>query len=167
MICQKCQKQHATVHLTEIVNNEKREAHLCEECAHSSGVGVKFSFSVQDILGNLIEGKAPKSGKAYRNLSCPNCGLNYGDFKAKARLGCAHDYDVFGKGLGQLLEKIHGSTQHVGKVPKTAEVQVQKENELVKLQRELDTLIKSEDFEKAAEVRDRIKSLETELNAGG
>ena len=61
MICEKCQKQHATVHLTEIVNQEKKEAHLCEECARSSGVGIKFSFSISDILGGLMEGKESTS----------------------------------------------------------------------------------------------------------
>ena len=163
MICEKCQKHHATVHLTEIVNNEKKEAHLCEECARSSGVGIKFSFSISDILGGLMEQKGAKEPKS--QAKCPECGIGYTEFKSKARMGCANDYDFFQNGVVPLLEKIHGSTRHVGKTPGTVESQVKKENELVRLKRELDTLIKSEKFEEAAKVRDRIKVLETELDA--
>ncbi|MHC4608104.1 MAG: UvrB/UvrC motif-containing protein [Planctomycetota bacterium] len=167
MRCQKCKKRHATVHLTEIHEGEKREAHLCEECARGSGVGLTFSFSVSDILGNLMEGKGKKGTKGGKNLRCTECGMTYSEFKKKARMGCANDYDVFSDGIAPLLEKIHGATQHIGKTPTTADTQVRKENELVRLKRDLAGLIKSEKFEKAAEVRDRIRILETELDSTG
>lgn len=163
MVCEKCQKHHATVHLTEIVNDEKKEAHLCEECARNSGVGVKISFSISDILGNLMEGKGPKETKS-GGPRCPQCGITFAEFRSKARMGCGKDYEIFESGIHPLLEKIHGSTQHVGKVPSTEDTQVRKENELVRLKRDLHTLIKSEKFEKAAEVRDRIRVLESELD---
>jgi protein arginine kinase activator len=155
------------VHLTAIENGVKREAHLCDECARAAGVGIKVSFSISDILGNLMEAKVPKALKELQQLRCPECGLTYGEFKSKARLGCANDYEVFNTGLIPLLEKIHGATQHVGKAPHTADAFIQKENELNRLKRELDLLVKSENFEKAAEIRDRIKNLEVELNRGG
>lgn len=161
MTCEKCKKNHATVHVTEVVNGAKREAHLCEQCARSAGVGIKFSFSISDILGNLVE--PPKAGKAAGKaavLKCPECGLTYAEFKAKARLGCANDYEVFKAGLVPLLEKIHGATQHCGKVPKTADALAKRESELIRLKRELDAMVKAENFEKAAELRDQLKSLE-------
>ena len=167
MICGKCQKNHATVHVTEVIHGVKKEAHLCEECARAAGVGVQFNFSITELLGG-----APESGKASRaapeplQLRCPECGLTYTDFKAKARLGCANDYEVFRQGLIPLLEKIHSATQHVGKVPHTADTKVRKENELARLKRELDGLVKSEDYEKAAQARDRIRILEAELDRG-
>ncbi len=165
MICEKCNKNHATVHVTEVVNGVKKEAHLCEECARTAGVGIKFTFSISDILGNLVEPKGGgKQTEKMTQLKCPECGMTYSEFKAKARLGCANDYEVFRAGLLPLLEKVHQSTQHVGKTPHTADSQIKKENELVRLKRDLDGLVKSENFEKAAEVRDRIRTLELELN---
>ncbi|MBI2931286.1 MAG: UvrB/UvrC motif-containing protein [Planctomycetes bacterium] len=164
MICEKCNKNHATVHVTEVINGVKKEAHLCEECARSTGVGIKFTFSISDILGNLMESKPGKQSERMAQLKCSECGMTYTEFKQKARLGCANDYEVFRAGLVPLLEKIHQATQHVGKTPHTADTQIKKENELVRLKRELDGLVKSESFEKAAEVRDRIRTLETELN---
>jgi len=161
MNCEKCYKVHATIHLTEIENGVKKEAHLCDECARQTGVHLKFNFSVSDLLGGLME---PAKASKASHLRCPECGITYSEFKAKARLGCANDYEVFRGELLRLLEKIHGSTTHIGKTPRTADGQVRKESELMRLKRDLDSVVKSEDFEKAAEIRDRIRCLELELN---
>lgn len=161
MNCEKCHKNHATYHLTAIENGVKKEAHLCEECARNAGVGLKVNFSIGDILGSLMEPKA--SGKAGQ-LRCPECGITYAEFKTKARLGCAKDYEVFRGELMRLLEKIHGSTSHTGKAPQTVDAQVKKENELLRLKRDLEGVVKSEDYEKAAMIRDRIRILEGELS---
>jgi protein arginine kinase activator len=162
MNCEKCHKNHATIHLTAIEGGMKKEAHLCDECARQTGVHLKFNFSISDLLGGLMEppAKAPKVNQ----IRCPECGITYSEFKTKARLGCANDYEVFRSELLRLLEKIHGSTQHAGKTPHTVDAQVRKENELIRLKRDLESVVKSEDFEKAAEIRDRIKTIELELN---
>ena len=163
MNCEKCHKNHATIHLTAIEGGVKKEAHLCDECARQTGVALKYNFSISDLLGNLMEAP-PKASPKGSQIRCPECGITYSEFKTKARLGCANDYEVFRTELLRLLEKIHGSTQHAGKMPHTVDAQVRKENELIRLKRDLDAVVKTEDFEKAAEIRDRIRSLEIELN---
>ena len=163
MNCERCKKQHATYHLTAIENGSKKEAHLCEECARQAGVGINFNFSM-----NLVGGTPPparKSKAKSKKETCPDCGITYSDFKSKARMGCARDYEVFEKDVIRLLEKVHGSSTHTGKAPRTADAHVRKENELLRLKRDLETVVKTEDFEKAAEIRDRIKSLEVELGS--
>ena len=162
MNCEKCHKNHATIHLTAIENGVKKEAHLCDECARQTGVHLKFNFSISDLLGGLME--PPTKAAKVNQVRCPECGITYSEFKTKARLGCANDYEVFRSELLRLLEKIHGSTQHAGKTPHTVDAQVRKENELIRLKRDLESVVKSEDFEKAAEIRDRIKTIELELN---
>ena len=161
MNCEKCHKNHATIHLTAIEGGLKKEAHLCDECARQTGVHMKYNFSISDLLGGLME---PTKSPKVSQIRCPECGITYSEFKTKARLGCANDYEVFRSELLRLLEKIHGSTQHAGKTPHTVDAHVRKENELIRLKRDLDSVVKSEDFEKAAEIRDRIKTLELELN---
>ena len=139
----------------------KKEAHLCDECARQTGVGIKLNLTMSELLGVSMEpAKSPKTSQ----IRCPECGITYSEFKTKARLGCANDYDVFRSELLRLLEKIHGATQHAGKTPHTVDAQVRKENELIRLKRDLESVVKSEDFEKAAEIRDRIKTIELELN---
>ena len=54
----------------------------------------------------------------------------------------------------------------MGKVPSTVEDSVRRENELNLLKRELDTVVRSENYERAAEIRDRIKNIEIELDPG-
>ena len=168
MNCEKCKKNHATYHLTANENGVMREAHLCEECARQAGVNLKFNFSISDILGSLLDVKpapGPSSSPSKASqLKCPECGITYAEFKSKARLGCAHDYEVFRTELIRLLEKIHGSTTHAGKTPQTADTQIRMENELIRLKRDLESVVNSEDFEKAAQIRDRIRTLETELS---
>jgi protein arginine kinase activator len=164
MNCEKCHKTHATIHLTAIENGAKQEAHLCEECARASGVHLKFNLSIGDLLGTLMEPAAPAKASKAGGARCPECGITYAEFKSKARLGCAKDYEVFRGELLKLLEKIHGATTHAGKAPHTVDAAIRKENELVRLKKDLEAVVKSEDFEKAAQIRDRIRSLEHELN---
>src|SRR6185295_12286371 len=162
MNCEKCHKNHATIHLTEIVGQMKREAHLCDECARQTGAMSNFNFSIGSLLGGLME--PSKASPKVHQVRCPECGITYSEFKTKARLGCANDYEVFRSELLRLLEKIHGSTQHAGKTPHTVDAQVRKESELIRLKKDLESVVKSEHFEKAAEIRDRIKTIELELN---
>jgi len=35
MICQECQQETATVHITKIINGRKTELHLCHRCAQA------------------------------------------------------------------------------------------------------------------------------------
>ena len=162
MNCEKCHKNHATIHITVLEKGVTREAHLCDDCARQTGAVTNFNFSIGNLLGGLME-PATKSQKV-NQVRCPECGITYSEFKTKARLGCANDYEVFRSELLRLLEKIHGSTQHAGKTPHTVDAQVRKENELIRLKKDLESVVKSEDFEKAAEIRDRIKTIELELN---
>ncbi|MBI4576831.1 MAG: UvrB/UvrC motif-containing protein [Planctomycetes bacterium] len=160
VICEGCNQNVATVHLTEIVKQTKKEVHLCEACAEERGVTKKAPFSISDLLGGLAEPQpAEKEEAAAPTQDCPRCGLSYADFRAHGRLGCPEDYRVFGKLLLPLLEKIHGNTQHLGRVPKRAGERVLREKELMQLREELRRAIDREEYEHAAELRDRIYRL--------
>src|SRR5678816_959239 len=85
MNCEKCHKNHATIHLTAIEGGVKKEAHLCDECARQTGVHLKFNFSISDLLGGLME--PPTKTPKVNQIRCPECGITYSEFKTKARLG--------------------------------------------------------------------------------
>ena len=60
-----------------------------------------------------------------------------------------------------LLERAHeGASQHVGKVPVNAAESERRHTELLRLRGQLKQAIAAEDYESAAELRDRIKELE-------
>ncbi len=120
MKCQLCSKP-ATVHLTDIVENQKREVHLCQTCAEAHQLVKKQELNLPAILQNLIgQHLGPQTDELAR-LTCPVCGIKFMEFRSQGRLGCPYDYTVFRQGLGSLLYRIHRSTHHVGKTPRLGE----------------------------------------------
>jgi protein arginine kinase activator len=161
MLCNVCGKNPATVHLTEIIDSQMNELHLCEECARQKSAQMEQQFGLSDLLAGLADFEKT-SVKEIESpaLKCPNCGLTYVDFKKIGRLGCGECYQAFKKQLGPLLKRIHGSNQHIGKVPNKATVPPQKRTELEEMRAKLQEAIEREAFEDAARLRDRIKELE-------
>ena len=159
MLCQRCKKQPATVHLTEILHNEKRERHLCEDCAKEEGVAMKTQMNLQDILSGMLEAHQAAGREA--NLTCPDCGLTYAEFRQQGRLGCPHDYEVFAEPLKEVLQKVHGATEHTGKMPQRAGADLTAQRQLMQLRRDLQAAVEGEKYEEAARLRDLIKGKES------
>ena len=168
MVCDICGKNPATVHLTEIIDEQMNELHLCEECAHKKSAAMEQQFGLSDLLAGLVQEGKPAKPDEFLNLKCPNCGLTYADFKRIGRLGCGECYSVFKKYLATLLKKIHGSLEHMGKSPlKTGKEQRKKAGtpDLEELRRRLQKAIDEEAFEEAARLRDQIKETEKKQQA--
>ena len=63
--------------------------------------------------------------------------------------------------LTPLLERAHdGGTYHTGKVPPNAAESERRNTELLRLRGQLKQAVAAEDYESAAQFRDRIKELE-------
>ncbi|MBI4309234.1 MAG: UvrB/UvrC motif-containing protein [Candidatus Omnitrophica bacterium] len=178
MQCDMCGKKKATVHLTEIVDEQMSEMHLCEECARNKSAQMEQQFGLGDLLAGLSDaGKTASAADPKNALVCSGCGLNYEDFRKFGRLGCGQCYTSFKEHLEGLLRKIHGSSRHLGKVPVSllppgtapapalnlsadvaaAPLTVPTVEDLKK---QLHTAINAEDFEQAALLRDKIRALE-------
>lgn len=163
MLCDVCGKNQATVHLTEIVDEQMNELHLCEECARQKSIEMEQQFGLSDLLAGLAEFEKPgDADKEGTRLKCPNCKLTYADFKKIGRLGCGECYVAFKRQLGTLLKKIHGSSQHIGKSPVKVTPVTEKTMGLQELRDRLQEAIKEEAFEEAARLRDQIKEMEKE-----
>ena len=160
MLCDICGKNPATVHLTEIVDDQMTELHLCEECARQKSIQMEQQFGLSDLLAGLAEFEKPALQKEAVLLKCSNCDLTYTDFKKIGRLGCSECYSTFKKYLGPLLKRIHGSSLHLGKSPSKVTKALKKKIDLSSLRYELQKAIEREAFEEAAKIRDQIKELE-------
>lgn len=168
LMCNNCGKRPATVHITEIDSDQKKvETHLCEDCAQEKNVVVPQTLSLNDILSGLIEAHSEKDAPELADTCCPSCGSKYSDFRANARVGCAHDYDVFRKGLVPVLERMHGSVRHTGKVSARAGRDVAYTQRLANLRRQLNKAIETENYEDAAKYRDQITDLKKECRDAG
>ena len=163
MLCQICQKNEATIHLTEISNGVRSEMHLCEHCAAEEGIAVKSQISLNELLSSLLASQPADSeavGDSGRSGSCPHCGFTLEQFRKEPVLGCPYDYEVFEKSLLPLIEKAHdGKTRHAGKIPSKTSVGTKKQIELMRLRQQLETALKQEDYEAAAELRDKIDEI--------
>ena len=161
MLCELCKQAQATVHLTEIINDQMSELHLCEACANQKGAQVESHFGLSDLLSGLADFGKTQEPEEVTTKACPNCGMTYDDFRKVGRLGCSECYPAFKRSLGSLLKRIHGSPMHVGKSPvrliKPAKIA---KSELLELKKQLERAIEREAFEEAARLRDQIRRVE-------
>lgn len=171
MVCQECQKRPATLHFTKIVNGEKTEFHICEHCAREKGElipGTSGGFSIHNLLSGLMDfdssNKGQVPGPAVQELQCPECGMTYTQFRKLGRFGCSSCYKTFDDKLDPLLKRVHGSTAHTGKLPGRAGVQIKIRQQMHELKQQLQQSIADEEFEQAAELRDRIRGLEKQIS---
>jgi protein arginine kinase activator len=160
MLCENCGQNEAAIHLTQIQDNEMTTRHLCEGCAESMGLSSgTASAPLADFIAQM--GKSIAAETVASAGTCPSCGLTLADFKRTGRLGCDRCYSTFDTSLRGLLRKLHGGTQHSGKVylpPDPSETD--RTARIVSLRRSLTRAVEAEDFERAAGLRDQIRRLE-------
>ncbi|HXG08730.1 MAG TPA: UvrB/UvrC motif-containing protein [Gemmataceae bacterium] len=159
MKCQLCSNP-ATVHLTKIVEQKKKELHLCERCAEQQQLVQQKELSLPAILQTLIGQHVGPWTDELARLACPACGIKYMEFRAEGRLGCPHDYAVFRVGLEPLLQRIHRAGRHVGKAPRRRPRSAAAEAEVLELKRQLRAAVEAERYEEAARLRDLLREKE-------
>lgn len=174
MICQECNQRPAALHFTKIINGEKTEVHLCEKCAQEKGnmfmLNGGSSFAFNNLLAGLlnIDPSYQKQEKSPFHqeeiLQCSHCSMTFPQFLKIGRFGCAHCYETFKDQLKPVLKRLHsGNWSHSGKIPKRIGGGIHLRKQIDELKNELRDLITHEEFEKAAEVRDEIRTLEKQL----
>jgi len=163
MVCCVCKEKEAKVHLTQIMGDKMQKVDLCEECAKHKGVNDPAGFSLADLLLGLGASQEMEQAAGGPELKCPHCGFSQADFKKAGRLGCAHCYSTFADGLEGLLKTMHTGTRHVGKTPQVLQQTKDLSDRLKALQKKLDKAVADEDFERAAVVRDEIRTTKEKL----
>lgn len=164
MQCDNCGERPAAVHLTQIVKNSVTTLHLCEVCAAEKGVQTSATiakFPLSDFLASMGKGGAGALPTAVEPEPCGFCGSRLSDFRDTGRLGCPQCYASFETHLRDLLRRLHGSSQHVGEVYLSPDAAVaDRRRRINELRDQLRRAVEAENFELAAELRDRIRILE-------
>ncbi len=182
MLCEKCKKNEATAYIKTNVNGDVHEYHLCPECAaemqNNGEFGSMFHFggfggfdsldkmfnpmSGFDIVSSLLSSPFGSFG-AMPSLSsgkrCSVCGSDFNSIAESGKVGCPNCYTEFKARLVPTIKKMHGNTVHCGKHSKITTEQ-SNENQLVSLKKQLTEAVNSENYELAAELRDKIKAME-------
>jgi protein arginine kinase activator len=151
-LCDECGSNPANIHLTQIMQNETRVFHLCDECARKKGINISVQeehFESESVSTPQIPDK-----------ECSRCGLKFSEFKVKGWLGCPTCYQSFESEIDNLLLQMHGSSLHKGKkYSGISGHQRSATGEIKRLRHELLNAIKNEEFEQAAMIRDAIHNL--------
>lgn len=168
MYCEDCKQKPAAVHLTQVFNGNIMQSHLCEECAAKKG-GFIFDpsnnkFSIPNLLSSIFGTNYSVDPAPVTQLAtCPNCGMSFYDIRQLGKLGCSECYKVYEQELEPTLRRIHGNSQHIGKIPSRGGENVLLRKEMENLKSKLQEAVSQEEYEKAAEIRDLIKDLESKL----
>lgn len=178
MLCERCKIREANIQYTEVINGVKTEHHFCAQCAKEMDFGAYSAifdgeFPLAKLLSGLLGAEAPTERQDKRQkIVCPTCGLSYEEFVKDSCFGCADCYGVFDVLINENIKQLQGSDCHKGKRPvyqrsngpedrmeETAGVHSSTEEELRSLEIRLRDAIRLEEYEIAAQCRDRIREL--------
>ena len=178
MLCEKCKKNEAVVFYKETVNGKTKSMALCEKCAREaedageikgmSGGFFEDTFAgVNSIFGSLF-GLPQYHQKAIGETKKSTlCGATFDDLVREGKAGCPECYKTFSDELSGTIAKIHGTTSHTGNAPARFRAGREKKRQIASLEAELKEAVASEEYEKAAELRDRLKELKSDAEKDG
>jgi len=175
MLCDMCKKRPATMRLTRIINNKKHVLNICHEC--SMELSMQQSVTPNDGIGAILSGLMGLENIWNKNdnvnLKCPVCGMTEANMKKSGKLGCSECYNTFINDIRPLLRKLHGNCVHIGLTPNEINKEIRPINkeekvpeitksgkELAELKLAIKKAIENEEYEKAAQLRDKIKEVE-------
>ncbi|MEO0073694.1 MAG: UvrB/UvrC motif-containing protein [candidate division WOR-3 bacterium] len=155
-LCDLCGKNVATM----VVNQFDKDGNMteivvCAECAQRRGLSQVEG--VKSAVAKLLEELKTRAETGNLPPACRRCGTTFTEFKRKGRLGCAECYAAFHEELVPILRRLHGAVQHVGKAPTAGRKSAQERLNAQRLREELKKAIASEDYEKAAALRDQLR----------
>jgi protein arginine kinase activator len=177
MKCEICQQRPAEVAVKRQMDGVERELFVCRVCASqeqdnalskdgaatapspSAPPDAAIGAMVEMLLGAAIGLSLPD----HEEPRCPACGMGRAEFRKRGRVGCAICYRAFARDLAPMLRDMHAHDHHVGKTP----VREQRGRERITLASALDAAIKSQRYEEAARLRDRLRALDAAAPAAG
>lgn len=180
MKCENCGNNEANVKYTQIINGEKKQMFLCEECSEKLGINnihfnmpISFNSFLEDFFNDMNEiNLIPSLGES-KTIQCDKCGLTWDNFLHTGKFGCSNCYDDFSSRIEPILRSLQGATSHIGRIGEIRsgnnvkqnlddkmEVENKEVTEIEKLKQDLKNAIKDERYEDAAKIRDEIKKYE-------
>ena len=166
MLCDKCKKNPATVHMQQFIMGSKAELHLCQECTFSINVpdvpiALESVFKgFLDQMQSKVFALNPQAASVSPHTICSSCGMTGEELKTAGKLGCRDCYTSFSKEVSAILKNVQSSTHHTGKFPKRLGKEILYVRQVSDLRAKLTQAISEENFELAAKLRDEIRALE-------
>lgn len=186
MLCERCKIREANIQYTEVINGVKNEHHFCAQCAKEMDFGPYAAiFDSEFPLGKLLSGllgigEEQEEQKKAHQVICPACRTSYEEFIKNSRFGCPECYGVFDLLIGENIRQLQGSDTHKGKHPRyhyqedgeqfsvetlsgqedaDPDKELDVEEQIRILNARLQEAIVREEYETAAQCRDKIREL--------
>ncbi len=159
MRCERCNNREATFFYSSNINGEKSERHLCAQCAREEGFGGALDYNSRPLgmFGGMFD-------DMFSDFFSDNNGLlsSFGSFGMPMRSIMAPSVAMprvnIVVGEPERAQVLEDSET---KIPVDAGEDIKSRREMSALKLQLDDAIKAEDFEKAAQLRDQIRRLES------
>jgi protein arginine kinase activator len=160
MKCEICGLKDAVIHIRQIQKDLVNELHICEECAQEKGLirEEESELPIANLLSGLLEGK-DVIGTGEAKEACPRCGMKVTDFRKQGKLGCVDCFAAFEKDIRAILSQMASRPRHTGKLPLTLAGEQGGNAKADELREELRSAVDREEYELAAQLRDRLKEL--------
>ncbi len=153
--CDGCGKPGGHVRIHQSNGSEFRELWLCGSCARLIGAEQSlpaFGPTVGELLGTLTGDAGTRA--------CPNCGTRFKQIRQTGQVGCAECYQVFSNRIQLLLSQMGLIDPHAGRYPNRLASYRRLLVDRVAMKDDLEAALGREDYEHAAELRDRIRMME-------
>lgn len=177
MLCEKCNKNPATVMYKENINGHVKSFALCSKCASElteiSGYG-KSVYNTGDAFGDVFDNMNSIFGSLFglpahqvRRQSgdekkCTLCGATYAELVKEGKAGCPECYKVFAEELSPTISRIHGAGVHKGTAPERYKEGRERKEKIAELEAKLKRAVEAEEYEEAAKLRDELRKLKNE-----
>ena len=160
MLCQNCNKNEATIHVQQVINGKVTSIHLCAVCAAKKAAAdpdfqsFNLAEMIFDFAGKIAGQNTGKKEEAPQNAPrCSVCGWDLESYRKTGYLGCPECYKSFENILREILKTMHHAER----------TRTLLRREIEDLQEKLNLAVQKEEYEEAAQIRDRIFALEEQL----
>ena len=155
MKCEKCNEKEATFYYSCSINGEKTEKHLCPDCARAEGFGEMLDYRPVSAFDGMFD-------SLFDDFFAVPGGLlsAFDRFESPLRRMMAPALPRVNIVIGEPKTASQPRSEAEAKIPADAGAEVKSRREISMLKHQLREAVKAEDFEKAIELRDKLKELE-------
>lgn len=155
MKCEKCNQNEAQFYYKETVNGKTTEKHLCADCAHEEGLDRVFEQRTGDMFREF--------DRAFESFFAPDPFFN-GFFSRRAMPSFARTMLMPMLTLPRIeigyMEPETEAREEESPAEAKKDEELNRRRELNALRHQLKEAVRTENYEKAIELRDKIKELE-------
>lgn len=158
MICDMCKLNEAKISVEQVADGVTKNIYLCPACSQRLGFGM-FSKTIDISITKILEANDNDDGR--KSDQCPVCGLSFREIESKKMMGCPECFSFFKAEIMEILGKKKKNLKYSGFITDEQSSETFFEtHSSEELHEELKKTVETEDYERAAALRDEIKALE-------